>query len=494
MLHLKENSQLDGFLSIQFRGDRMSWKPNRHSHLTIHEQIVEWIKSRIERGDWTVGTKLPTQRQLAAQCEVNRSTVQLALDELRADGWLESKVGSGVYVANNVWNMHLRKAQPNWKKHIESSIYKPNYHTIQLINEFEQNDRIIRLGTGELSPELLPTKLLEQSLQEISLEQKAIGYSSPQGSEKLRGILCKYLKARGIETAPENILIVSGALQALQLIAMGLLEQGSIVFQEQPSYLHSVHPFQSAGMRMISVLRNSRLAGHLRKIKRNRQSLFYCVPTLNNPTGHSWSLEEKKHLYEVCKELQIPIIEDDVYHELLFQRPSPPIKSFDTSGQVLYIGSVSKTLSPGLRIGWVVAPEPVVKRLADIKMQTDYGSSAFSQEIVAHWISTGLYDIHLENLRTQLKRRAAFVEGLLEQHFQKVASWKNSEGGFYIWLRFHEPVVNKALFLKLLHYHVLINPGYIYETRDLHHIRLSYAYASLEELKEGLLILLELIK
>ncbi|SOC24580.1 GntR family transcriptional regulator [Ureibacillus xyleni] len=470
----------------------MQWKPNRHSHLTIQEQLVDWIKSRIERGDWTVGTRIPTQRQLAMEFNINRSTVQLAIDELKADGFLESKMGSGVFVANNSWNVLLNRAQPNWQQHIKSSIHKPNYHTIQLINEYEQMDHIIRLGTGELSPELLPTKQIEQSLKEISLDSKEIGYSSPQGSEKLRRILCNYLTNRGIQTDPENILIVSGALQALQLIAIGLLEEGSIVFQEQPSYLNSVHPFQSSGMRMISVLRDVHLADSLRTHKRKRQSLFYCVPTLHNPTGDNWSVEERIKFYNVCKELQIPIIEDDVYHELLFEPSSPALKSFDTLGQVLYIGSVSKTLSPGLRIGWVVAPTPVIRRLADIKMQTDYGSSAFSQEIVAHWISSGLYERHLIKLREQLKRRATLVEDILERQFQEIATWKKSEGGFYIWLRFHEPIVNKALFLNLINKNVLINPGYIYETRDLHHIRLSYAYASFEELKVGLNILLEL--
>nr|WP_241775807.1 aminotransferase class I/II-fold pyridoxal phosphate-dependent enzyme [Bacillus wiedmannii] len=134
-------------------------------------------------------------------------------------------------MANNSWNVLLNRSQPNWQQHIESSIHKPNYHKIQLINEYEQMDHIIRLGTGKLSPELLPTKQIKQSLKKISLESKAIGYSSPQGSEKLRGILCNYLKKHGIQTAPENILIVSGALQAIQLIAVGLLEEGFIVFQ-----------------------------------------------------------------------------------------------------------------------------------------------------------------------------------------------------------------------------------------------------------------------
>jgi GntR family transcriptional regulator of abcA and norABC len=475
-------------------GVGMSWKPSRNSHLTVQDQIIDWITSRIENGDWMVGTKIPTQRQLATQFGVNRSTVQLAIDELKAEGLLQSKMGSGVFVANNSWNVLLNKGQPNWHQHIEASIHKPNYHTIQLINEYEQMDHIIRLGTGELSPDLLPTKQIEDSLKNISLESRAIGYSSPQGSEKLRGILCNYLKKRGIHTSPENILIVSGALQALQLIAMGLLEPGSIVFQEQTSYLNSVHPFQSAGMQIISVTRNEHLKEHLQSLKRKKQSLFYCVPTLHNPTGYNWTMEEKQQLFNTCKELQIPIIEDDVYHELLFESTSPSLKSLDTSGQVLYLGSVSKTLSPGLRIGWVVGPSPVIKRLGDIKMQSDYGSSAFSQEIVAHWISSGLYENHIIQLREQLKSRAEFVERILEEKFQHIATWRKSEGGFYIWLRFHEPIVNKALFLNLLNHNVLINPGYIYQQSDLHHIRLSYAYATLDELRKGLTILFELSK
>jgi GntR family transcriptional regulator, regulator for abcA and norABC len=473
----------------------LKWKPNTDSPLTFHEQIVDWFKSRIESGDWPVGTKLPTQRQLAAQFQVNRSTVQLALDELKADGLLQSKMGSGIFVANHSWNVLLNKTQPNWRKHIDSSIHRPNDHTIQLINEYEQYDHIIRLGTGELSPALLPTKQIEQSLKEISLDAKSIGYSSPQGNENLRAILCEYLKRRNIDCKPENILIVSGALQALQLIAIGLLEEGSIIFHEEPSYLSSIHPFQSAGMRMQSVMRNNEnLADHLRELKRKKQSIFYCVPTLNNPTGVNWSFEEKDNLYKACNELQIPIIEDDVYHELLFDTSLPTIKSFDQSGQVLYIGSVSKTLSPGLRIGWIVGPSPVIERLADIKMQTDYGSSAISQEIVAHWISTGLYEQHLVNLRQQLKRRATFVENILAQQFREIATWNSPEGGFYIWLRFNKPIVNKALFLNLLNQNILINPGYIYDSSDFRHIRLSYAYASLEEIKEGLNTLRTLIE
>lgn len=164
----------------------------------------------------------------------------------------------------------------------------------------------------------------------------------------------------------------------------------------------------------------------------------------------------------------------------------------DESGQVLYIGSVSKTLSPGLRIGWLIGPTTVIERLADIKMQTDYGSSAISQEIVLHWLQSGKYEKHIKRLRKELIRRADFVESILQGKFRKIASWEKPKGGFYIWLKFHEPIVDKELFTKLLHRQVLINPGYIYDPQDTQHIRLSYAYGTDVELEKGLNILFEI--
>jgi len=467
------------------------WKPTRKSSISLQRQIINWIIDQIQSGDWGVGTKLPTQRQLAIQLNVNRSTIQQAFEELKADGILNSKVGSGVFVANDSWNLLAKSTQPNWQKYIEASIHKPNYHTIQLINEFEQEDSIVRLGTGELSPSLLPTKQLQESIKQLSFDEKDFGYSSPQGSTKLRQALCNYLEKREITTKPENILIVSGALQALQLMAVGLFETGSIVYQDPISYLNSIQPFQSYGMQIESVNRDKNLKQTLQTKKKNKQSIFYTIPTLNNPTGSVWTFDEKQHLYNTCKELQIPIIEDDVYSELLFESSIPSIKSLDTSGQVLYIGSISKTLSPGLRIGWVVGPTPVIRRLADIKMQMDYGSSAVSQEIVTYWLTSELYENHLIELRGHLKLRAKFVENILNEQFSSIAKWGKSRGGFYIWLRFDKPIVTKEFFLNLLKRKVLINPGYIYDSDDSNHIRLSYSYASLEELKNGLFILYE---
>ncbi|MFC7686070.1 PLP-dependent aminotransferase family protein [Ureibacillus sp. GCM10028918] len=467
----------------------MNWQPNRSLTTSLSKQIVQWMTEQIQNGEWPLGTKLPPQRKLALSLGVNRSTLQEAIDELKANGLLSSKTGSATYVSNDSWNVLVKQKQTNWQHYIESSIHKANYQTIQLINEFEQDDTVIRLGTGELSPSLLPTAELQRSLSEVQLDGKAIGYSSPQGNFSLRQAICQYVRKRGVETSPENICIVSGGLQALQLIALGLLETGSFIFQNHFSYLNSIHTFQSFGMNLYSLEDNQLTAETIERIRKKRQAILYTIPTLHNPTGSSMTLEAKKSLYALSEAVQLPMIEDDVYFELLFDEPTPAIKSFDRSGQVLYIGSVSKTLSPGLRIGWVIASTPIIKRLADIKMQMDYGSSAISQQIVEYWLRTGRYEKHIEHLKAELKMRAELMDNLLNLYFCNMASWESPKGGFYIWLKFHEPIVTTELFRRLLKKKVLINPGYIYAPNDSRHIRLSFAYSSEMELRKGIEIL-----
>ena len=463
----------------------LEWKPTKQSHQTFHEQIVNWFTECIARGDFPIGMKCPSQRALAVQFEVNRSTINTALEELKAKGLLETRVGSGTFIAQNPWP-HLL-SQPKWQQHINASIHKPNIETIQLINDYEQRNDMIRLGTGELALELLPTNQLEKSLREITLQPQAIGYSEPQGSYELRESLCIHLKKRGIDPTPSNILIISGALQAFQLVALGLLEPGSFIFQQKASYLNSIHPFQSAGMHMYSVDIQSNIHETLERMKKNRHGLFYAIPTLENPTGRIWTSEEKKCVYETCKQLSIPILEDDVYGELLFEEAQElPIKTFDQTGHVLYVGSVSKTVSPGLRIGWIVGPQTVIRRLADIKMQTDYGSSAISQAILTHWLTSGIYEQSIANLREELRVRAHFMERLLEKYFSNIATWESPKGGFYIWVRFSKPVITKALFVALLEQKIIIHPGYVYEPNEFHHLRLSYAYATFEQMEVGL--------
>ncbi|MEK5352126.1 PLP-dependent aminotransferase family protein [Bacillus sp. FSL W8-0770] len=203
-----------------------------------------------------------------------------------------------------------------------------------------------------------------------------------------------YSKSHCIKASPDSILIVSGALQALDLISVGLLKPESTALLERPSYLYFLHVFQSADMDFSGLpIDNEGIITKsiLNQTQKSQQNILYTIPSFHNPTGFIMLDSRRPELLKVCKEERIPIIEDDIYRELWIDKEPPLVlKTKDMHGLVLYLGSLSKNLTPGLRIGWIVGPQSVINCLADIKMQSDYGSSTLSQRVAFKWMSSGL--------------------------------------------------------------------------------------------------------
>lgn len=357
---------------------------------------------------------------------------------------------------------------------------------------------MIRLGTGELSPELLPEKKTQQIMKKLSQQEIPLGYEEPKGDFKLREQLAEYLKKHDIRVSPASILIVSGAIQALQLISMGLLCKGSAILLEKPSYLYSLNVFQSAGMRLFGIPMDvyGIQPALISKYKNQfNGSILYTIPSFHNPTSVVMDHERRQQVMSVCNEIGLPIIEDAVYQDVWLDAPPPkPLKAYDKNGTVLYIGSMSKVISPGLRIGWVVGPELVIQRLADIKMQTDYGSSSLSQQVAAEWFLSGLYEEHLQHIRIELKKRREHMLQALEKHLGGMATWHIPTGGFYIWLHIQANISMRELFEKALQEGILLNPGNLYDRHASQHLRLSYSYASLHDIEKGIEKLARLIK
>ncbi|MFQ6321920.1 MocR-like pyridoxine biosynthesis transcription factor PdxR [Bacillus halotolerans] len=461
-------------------------------------QIIDYIKEKIGNGEWPIGSKIPSQRTLAKDFHVNRSTVITALEELMADGLIEGRMGKGTVVINNTWTLLAKNSAPNWEKYVTSGIQQPSRRIVQEINQSESNSDLIQLSKGELSNEIFPLSAMKEIMGEVSQNIEAFGYEEPKGYLPLREALSDYLKTIGIHASPSSILIVSGALQALQLISMGLLQRGSTVFLDQPSYLYSLHVFQSAGMNLtgLPMDKEGLLPNHFHMTKGERgRAILYTNPCFQNPTGILMSEERRKEILAASEKKQLPIIEDDIYRELWIDDIPPyPIKTIDENGHVLYVGSLSKTLSPGLRIGWIVGPEPVIERLSDIKMQTDYGSSSLSQRVAAEWFTSGQYQRHLERVRHQLKIRRQFVTSALETNMKNAAVWTIPKGGFFIWLKILPSISMKLLYKKALTKGILLNLGSIYAQEKGNYIRLSYAYASLEDLQKGIYELSLIIK
>ncbi|MDA1678032.1 efflux pump transcription regulator NorG [Bacillus cereus group sp. TH152-1LC] len=467
--------------------------------LPKYRQIVDYMKEKIENGEWPIGSKIPSQRQLAKLFQVNRSTVITALDELMADGLIQGKIGAGIIVTNNTWSLFATNPPPDWSEYVKAGIHKPSKLMVRDINEAEANKELIHLSKGELAPQLFPLKTMQSIMKSVSDELDYIGYEEQKGFLPLREAISNYVKSFGIHASPNSILIVSGALQALQLISIGLLHRESTVLLEQPSYLYSLHVFQSANINLAGICMDHHgiLPNELlKRIKYSqKKNILYSIPCFQNPTGILMSQERRKEILKICEKEQLPIIEDDIYRELWIDEPPPaPLKSIDKHGHVLYVGSLSKTLTPGLRIGWIIGPEPVIDRLSDIKMQTDYGSSSLSQRVAAEWIHKGFYEEHVANVRIQLKERRQIMIRSLNKYCADVASWDIPSGGLFIWLKIVPNIPMKKLFSEALSKGILLNPGRIYEEESDQYIRLSYGYASPDQMTNGIKLLGELIR
>lgn len=468
----------------------IDWKPDRSSSIPLYSQIVSFFSDKISGGDLVGGQLLPSQRLLSQLFKVNRSTIVAAMNELMSLGMIESEFGGGTRVADDTWSLMLGSKAPNWKSYIESGGFHSNIPMVQMINQLEFEKGFVRLGTGELSPDLLPTDLVRQALLRLSGRNLFLNYPDPQGIPSLRQAVCKHLEQYKIHVSPSCILIVSGALQALQLISAGIVQTKSTLYIESPSYISSLKVFQSSGARLESVPvdKSGVLPWMIRASEHaTRDSMLYVIPTFQNPTGTVMPISRRTEVLNYCREHWMPIVEDDVFCDLwLDNPPPPPIKSLDEKGNVLYIGSLSKCFAPGLRVGWVAGPEAVIQRLADVKMQMDYGVSALVQQVTGELLESGLYDEGMITVRKQLRERRDLMMELLSRYFTGLADWKRPEGGFFVWIRLRNHWSGDRLFNLALKEGILITPGSIYDKRYSGCIRLSFGYLPVGELERCL--------
>ena len=475
------------------------WQPDRNSGVPLYVQIVRYVNRQVASGHWGVGTRLPSQRSMAQALGVNRSTVVTAMEELAAIGLVECRGSGGTRIVSDTWSVLLSGAAPDWGRYIRSGSFHANQTIVQTINRLEF-ENYVRLGTGELSPELFPEKMMGWVLERLARKTPPLHYLEPLGLPELRQAVSDRLSGQGIAVPPSGILITSGSLQALQLISVGILSPASRVFTESPTYLKSLQVFQSAGMSItgIPIDREGLLYRELERYqkapgKSQENQLLYTIPSYQNPTGTLMSEERRIGLIDFCHKNRLPIIEDNAYSELWLDSPPPAsLKSRDNSGMVLSLGTLSKTLAPGLRIGWIAGPESVVRRLGDIKMQTDYGASSLSQWAAAEFLTGGLYDTYLHGLRRELRERRDAALQVLEDYFTGLADWNVPEGGFYIWLRFKRPFSIERLFKEALAHRILLNPGSIYDFTPNHALRISYAYEPIDVFRKAMKILARL--
>lgn len=465
------------------------WKPDRSSKTPLYRQIADHIEMRISYGEFPPGSLLPSERKLAEQLQVNRSTVILAYEELRAMGIIESRVGGGTRVSKHKWGA-TPKQTPNWKRYVDGGNFLPNVPFLRRIREaLQQNQELIDFASGELAPDLAPNREIKAILAEHPFTEH-LGYDNPQGYTPLRTALVQYLNDyRGIQTTPSSILVTSGSQQSLYLITQCLLVPGDAVAIEDPSYCYSLPMFQSAGVRLfrLPVDEKGMQPEDIQALyKKHKIKMIFINPNFQNPTGISLADERRTQLLDIAGRLGIPIVEDDPFGLTAYNgKPPIPVKANDQHGSVIYIGSLSKTVASGLRVGWMVAPNSVVSRLADARQQMDFGLSVVPQRIAAQFLESPQFVPHLDRLRMNLLFKRDLLIEALRKELPGQLTFTVPEGGLHLWCKIIPNVHEGKLLEECIQRGVAFVPGSVYGS-DSDYVRFNYARPKAEEIGAGI--------
>ncbi|MFC7440332.1 PLP-dependent aminotransferase family protein [Laceyella putida] len=467
----------------------MEWKVNRSGDKPLYQQIAEFIEQKIAYGEFPPGSLLPSERKLAELLNVNRMTIVHVYEELQASGLIERKQGSGTYVSTHKWGIRP-SVYTNWKKYVEGGSFLPTYPLIRRIREeAKRMENGFDLASGELSTDLFPVQALQSAFTQQTIPCD-LGYEHPQGHLALRETVANHVMTyHKINTTSSSVLITSGAQQALYLITQCLLSPGDAVAIESPSYYYSLPLFQSAGLRIFGLQVDADginpddiLALH----RKHRIRMIFVNPTYQNPTGTVLADIRRQKMLEISAELGIPIVEDEPFSLLSFEdQKHDPIKSFDQSGNVLYIGSLSKVIASGLRIGWLIGPQSVINRLADARQQMDFGLSVFPQLLANQFLQSADYPDHLQYLRKQLMDRRNLIMSALREILHGKIEFTTPKGGLHLWCKINQEVDDQKLVEEGIKNKILFMPGSVFGAPN-GYVRFTYARLRQKSIMEAI--------
>ena len=367
---------------------------------------------------------------------------------------------------------------------------------------------MISFAGGLPNPLAFPVEIIHECVEKIFQEdiEPALQYGSTEGLTQLRGVLAKRMKKNNhIDCELHDVLITSGAQQALSLVALCFLDPGDTYLTTVPAYLGAIQAFHAYEANCESIPMNDEgidtdsLRRNLKRLYRTgiNPKFIYTVPTFQNPSGETMSLSHRKELLDIASEYDFLIIEDDPYGELIFEGSSiQPIKSYDTKGRVVYISTFSKILAPGFRIGWIIASKVILDKFIQAKQAADLCTNVFSQYVAYEYIKSGYLDKHVERIKELYKRKRDVMLEALKEYFPSEVKWTIPKGGMFIWITLPKSIDTRLMFQKAIAKKVayVVGEAFYPEGGDYNSMRLNFSYSEDELIKAGIERLAEVIQ
>jgi 2-aminoadipate transaminase len=372
---------------------------------------------------------------------------------------------------------------------------------IRELLELTQRPEIISLAGGLPNPKAFPAKEIAGICQDIlrNDSHKALQYSATEGIRPLREALIDYMKKSfHVDGEVDNLIVTTGSQQALSLISMVLLDPNDLVVTTAPSYVGGIGAFRAYQAKIDTVAQDDgglvieSLNEKLADLKANfkKPKLIYVVPTFQNPAGVTMTERRREEMLELAIEYDVLILEDDPYSRLRFEGEEvKPVKYFDYEGRVIFLGTMSKLLSPGLRVAWMLSPKDLSRKFAIAKQSADLCSTTFSQHIAYEFMNRGLLEPHIEKIKNMYMRKRDIMLKAMDEHFPEGLKWTYPEGGMFTWVTLPEYMDSKLILMRAIkedNVAFVIGSAFYPDGSGKNHMRLNFSHSTDDLLEEGI--------
>ncbi len=379
-----------------------------------------------------------------------------------------------------------------WKISSRAELMNPS--VIRELLKLTERPGVISFAGGLPSPDTFPTAIFKEACNKVLLDQphEALQYSASEGYQPLREMIADYLPWN---VDSSQVLITNGSQQGLDLVSKVLIDKNSKILVESPTYLGALMAFIPMQPKFESMLCNNE-GFDLEDLKNKALDarFMYLVPNFQNPTGNTLTETIRQNLCQLSVDIGLPIIEDNPYGDLWFDQPPPPTLTNRNPEGCIYLGSFSKVLSPGLRLGYMVVPKSIFPKMLQAKQAADLHSSSFSQRVIYEVIRNGFLDTHIPNIRALYKSQRDVMLNALANNFPKAGShedevsWNVPSGGMFLWMRLPKKMRAVDLLPRAMASGVAFVPGesFFTEYADQRSIRLSFVSVSADKIREGI--------